>query len=189
MLTHSSLSEPYFVGYNKESASKNRDTLTTKTLTDAEKEALRKYSIGGFRTLNHCLRCDAELSDTDKALYVDINSALNKLDSYIGKCYRGTGLSEEEFQPYLTAFERGLHIAERSFVSTSRTFNIAAENFTSNAFFEIQSKTGKSIARYSADSDEAEILFRSFTVFKVLKAIKKSYCKGFYIYAIWLEEL
>lgn len=148
--------------------SSNR-SLYEKNLTNYEKAVIYKYSNDGFEQLNEDLR--EGKANPQLGVFLDI--CLEKLPDYEGICYRAIKCSKSSLERYYTAFEKGLLVHEKTFLSCSKS-KLLALYFSESPLFIILSKSGKSIeniAKFGIESggqNEQEILFRLNSKFKVL---------------------
>lgn len=138
-------------------------------LSNYEKAIIYKYSDDGFEALNEALRENHTMPTLGRHLV----HVLNKLPDYRLLCYRAVELSTAKLEKYYEAFEKGIVITERSFLSCSKSKSIALA-FCSSPLFIILSRQGKDIekiAKFGINSgqNEGEILFKPNTKFNVLK--------------------
>lgn len=127
-------------------------------MTDEEKAAIHFYAASGFRCLNEYLRSGYKNPIMDKFVKT-LDSALAKLPSYQGIVVRGTSLPSH----IMDLHQPGQKVLYDSFTSTSTD-----SGFSGADTFLILSKTGKPIMGLSNYDNEAEILFKSRTTFKIL---------------------
>jgi hypothetical protein len=142
----------------------------------AELAALEIYSDGDYSRINPVLR-GSRIDLLSRMLYpigvgpgVSMEgitllsaSALNKLEPFRGTVYRESRLYGDQ----LALYEPGKTVKELAFTSTSSETQGAAKRM-GNTLFEITSKTGKAIDRFSRHPREKEILFPPGTEYKVL---------------------
>jgi hypothetical protein len=96
-----------------------------------------------------------------------INSALDKMPNYEGKVYRVSALDPA----IANSYKVGQEITEKGFTSTGteKPIGINIKKGKIETIFNIKSKTGKSISKFSDTPQEDEVLFKSGTKFKVTK--------------------
>lgn len=150
----------------------------TSELTTAEREALgiytgvNEFAFDGSGFYNHPLwellsnegGADA-IRDYQKSLSyrraLTLASALQKLEPYRGKVYRGVSLSPD----LLARYRVGAVVTEPGFLSTSKNENLGLTKRPVR--FVIQSKRGRSIESFSERAHEDEVLFVPFSRFRV----------------------
>jgi len=145
-------------------------------LTIYEEAIIYKYSNDGFESLNENLRKTNGKNDSEFGKL--LNSALSKLENYIGLVFRGVNLTENEINKYIAANKDDNILIEPTFISTSKSRLIAME-YRGNTLFRIFSKRGKEIekiAKFGAHNpqNEREVLFKPNSGFKVLEIINES---------------
>ncbi|MEV0250801.1 ADP-ribosyltransferase [Nocardia sp. NPDC050712] len=136
-------------------------TVPKANLSQKDLDMLRDYTGSGANELNTAIRSGKDLSDGHKFRVESINEALDKLPNHAGPVTRRTELPQEVLDKYV----EGATVTEKSFTSTSKDPN----RFSGPVEFQIMSKTGKDVSPYSLHPDEAEVLFKTDTPFKVLR--------------------
>lgn len=157
-----------------------KSLLTDSSLTYDERYAINKYIGPDSYVLNDNLRNGISLSDSDKKIINNLDSALNKMNNYEGNVTRSLSLSSDDVDYFMKDYKVGNIIEYPAYTSTTigETYNPEAR-----VQFFIKSKHGKNIIKYN--ESEQEILFKRNSKFKV-KDIK--YIDDFYIH-IKLEEI
>lgn len=128
-----------------------------------------KYSDDGYQSLNERLRNLKSISLFGKYL----NHCLKKLPNYKSLCYRTISCTKSDLNKYYDAFIDDLTIKEPSFLSCTKSMNLARQ-FNESPLFIILSKNGKDIEKFakfgleSFGQNEKEILFKNNSRFKVL---------------------
>jgi hypothetical protein len=137
-------------------------------INDFQKAIIYKYTDDGYEEINDQLRLQKPIPQLGKLLI----DSLQPLDEYKGLCYRSIKCSKLHLEKYAKAFAEDSVITEPSFLSCSKTKNLAYL-FSSSPMFVIYSKKGRDvelIAKYGhfSKQNEKEILFLPNTQFKVL---------------------
>ncbi|MGW4241940.1 ADP-ribosyltransferase [Nocardia sp. NPDC004722] len=133
-------------------------------LTWAERRELRKYTGAGYYDLNVALR-NGYVTPQHQIRIDTINSALAKLPNYEGVVYRGALLDNE----VLARYQLGVVVTEKAFTSTSAN---ESQAFLGNARFNIFSRYGRSVVKYSSSPWEREVLFFSGSKFLVVRRLE-----------------
>ena len=139
-------------------------------LTDLEKAIIYWYSENGYESINNVLRNSKGQKQTRLGEF--LNLALSKLPNYQDVVFRSTRFSKAHLEKYQAVFEKNEPIIEYAFTSASTSERIA-RMFGNGIFFEIFSKTGKSVDKISkygltSGQNEKEVIFRSPTQFLIL---------------------
>lgn len=134
-------------------------------LTQQDLDSIYDYSRNGHADINYMLRSGETPNAAQQLRIDDLNSALGKLPPSPGQTVRHTILDAEDIARY----EPGGNVTERSFLSTSRNPNGAADDATAaaNVEFQIVGQNGRDISQYARCPEEGEILFPSGTEFHV----------------------
>lgn len=137
-----------------------------------EDVAVIKYytTEGGSYDLNQFLGSGNEVPISYKNYEKRLNEALNKVDKYVDKTFRGHPDKVNEDWIKKRYFE-GKDVTEPTFFSSSTKRSEALQRIgkdKGNVFYSIDSKTGGSIKNISEHSPESEILFKSKTLFNVI---------------------
>ena len=138
------------------------------SLTKDEEYAIKTYISSKSYVINDNLRRGLELSNEDKKLVKDLNSALDKMP-----IYKGTVVRDLDFMPYdVNDFIKGHKVGN---VVRYPAFTSSTKNNTysddPNVRLIIKSKTGRDISNYN--EGEAEILFKTNCSFSILKQEEK----------------
>lgn len=151
-----------------------------KTLTKDEKYAINTYIGAKSYTLNEKLRLGLPLDDYDKKLINDLDSVLDKVNSYKGNVTRSVSISSDDLDYFMKNYIEGNIIEYPSYISTTigETYNPEA-----NIQMFIESKTGRDITQYN--KEEQEILFKRNSKFRVQKIDRTD---NYYIKIFMKEE-
>lgn len=140
----------------------------SKAVRPTEALAVREYTGSFYNAINRYLRRGREPKNEMLNAYERVlNIAMSKLKSYSGPVFRGTDLTEEQFGKYLAAMERKEPFIEAAFFSTTSSMG---QKFKGNTMYVVRSKNGKIVREISEFPTEDEILFKSGTSFKVVRA-------------------
>jgi hypothetical protein len=125
-----------------------------------DRAALDDYTGSGYAPINKALRESTRPAGMLKRVD-DLSMALSKLKNYEGTVYRGAVLPDR----VLSSFLPGNVISEPGFTSASLD---ASRAFAGNVKFEVRSRTGKHVEKWSQLSQEREVMFDHGTQFKVI---------------------
>lgn len=161
-------------------ADKENTKMIAPELSHEEKIAIYGYSRNQYMGLNPYLRTGEiapQLEGMFTKKYLDnykavLNNALDKIDTkYEGVVYRGARLSKTDaFKLYQDALKND-EVVEHKYYTSAST---GKGNFPGgDTTFLIHSKNGKSIKSLSRHEGEEEVLFKSGTKFRVLRAEEK----------------
>lgn len=147
-----------------------RDILDRTGLDDDDFDAIHSYTGSLHRSLNRYLRDTDTLGRRhDKAVpaFIDqLNIALEKLDVFEGLVYRGMELPPEATRQWVKQLTTpGAVFFDPGFLSATSN---ARAKFPGNIHLTIISKSGRPVQEFSKFAQEAEVLFRSNTKFRVL---------------------
>ena len=139
-----------------------------------EEAILRFYTTEkGYKDFNKALRGEIPMTDFYKSQEKLMNDALEKLPNHNNQTLLWRGLKNTNLDDIKKIYKEGDVIIEKNFVST--TYNI--DDFIKSSrirnfdyIIKIEGKNGKLIETISALPEEAEVLFKSNTSFKVEKA-------------------
>ncbi len=137
-------------------------------LTIFEKTLIYYYTKDGYRKINKSLR-KGRTSKVSELL----GSVLSKLPDHLSLVHRTAYLENRQLNGYRNAFQKGLVILDRGFISASKSILIGRAMPKFNAKFQISTRSGKSIKEFSFSPNEEEILIMSGTSFQVVDVIKK----------------
>ena len=140
-----------------------------KRMTQVEAFSVIRYTGNFYYNINSYLRTGKRNQETMESYVRVTNSGLDRIKSYKGYSYRGTKLKAKEFEKYLNAKNSDSLFVEPAYLSTTSD---TSKVFKGNAFFEVKSKSGKSVKDVSQFPDELEILFKAGTRFKVIEAVE-----------------
>ena len=132
---------------------------------------IHEYTDKIYRKINKYLR-ENKNEDENFDKYIKVtNSGLEKLPPFKGVVYRGTYLTQESIRLYKEAFEKGKTWIEKGFTSSSMDATAA---FDGNVRYEILSKNGVMVEKLSEFANEKEVLFKSYTSFRILDIVEKN---------------
>lgn len=158
---------------DKEYIAKLKNTPDIKTtiekITKQEEHALKQYISSESYKINDKLRRGVELTDIDKQLVTDLNSALDKMPVYRGTVVRDlTFMYEEDVVDFMKQHSSGERVKYSAFTSSTKN-----KTYTDKPQVRlmIESKTGRDISKYNGK--EEEVLFKTNCSFKVLKMEEK----------------
>lgn len=139
-----------------------RDNLKeTYNLTDDEESAIISYKSGDSYSLNGKLTARAELTEYQKKLRDNLDSALEKLPVYRGEVYRHYDFDDfgglDAMKDFLNLFRRGMATNLRGYLSCSTVRNEDRTEGKYTVDMVIQSENGRKLAGFGRDT-EHEIL-------------------------------
>lgn len=147
--------------YNKKKLWENKKSSI---LTYDEEYAINTYM--GFESykINEKLRLDIDLTEQDKKLISNLDSALNKSKNYVGDVTRSVCINLDDLDYFMKDYKKGNIIEYPSYTSTT-----AGDIYNPEARVQmsIKSKNGKDITAYN--KEEQEILFKRNSKFKVIQ--------------------
>jgi hypothetical protein len=188
------------------------DEETFNSLDDLEKIAINYYTLNGDRLFNEWLRARAFDIDPSTQPIVNISwkrgwrdehfeegaqvldAALDKLPNYrspspdtggefdVGVTWRVVAGDREELNKIASFYKTGEVVEEPAYMSTSR---VRAPKKRARILYVVTGKNGKPIEQMSSFSDEAEVLYKRRSRFKVLN-VSGDFDEG---YRIELEEV
>ena len=141
------------------------DDIAMETHLTADKNLVYQYSKNCYRPINAVLYSPVNADRKAVLLTQQLDRALCDFTEYDGITYRGLNLNPETLEKYMKATD----ITPPAFTSTSKKLHIAC-GFTENTLLKIRSKHGREIENLSNHWDEAEVLFRLNTKFKIISA-------------------
>lgn len=152
-------------------------------LSQEESKTINTYTGQDYRRINKALNLGIY---SEEAKVID--KALDKLPSFEGITYRGIYNDNVENLVKQYKENKGNLVQFEAFTSSTLNENIARDvfgaKFGSSILFEIKSKEGRDISKYSHMPNEKEILFKTSSVFKIQSIKKEAKNK----YKIYLEE-
>lgn len=133
-------------------------------LTEDEKAALNAYISSESYTINEKLRSGITLTDEEKWIVDNLDSALGKLPKYKGTVYRSLDSSMMgNLVEFWIFHQPGNIVGYKAFTSTSlKTYDDRMD-----IQYVITSKSGRNITSFNPN--EEEILFERDTLFRVVK--------------------
>lgn len=138
-------------------------------LAEQEEYALKQYISSESYKLNDKLRRGVELTDIDKQLVTDLNSALDKMPAYEGMVTRDlTFMYEDDINDFIETHKVGDIVSYEAFTSSTKN-KIYSDG--PDVRLIIKSKSGRDISKYNGK--EAEVLFKTKCSFKILKQEEK----------------
>ena len=130
-------------------------------LTDDEESAIISYKSGDSYSLNGKLTARAELTEYQKKLRDNLDSALEKLPVYRGEVYRHYDVDDfgglDAMKDFLNLFRRGMATNLRGYLSCSTVRNEDRTEGKYTVDMVIQSENGRKLAGFGRDT-EHEIL-------------------------------
>lgn len=138
-----------------------------------EKVLIYKYSLDGYLGLNEALQYGKP-----HPLENFLNQTLDKLPDYEGLVFRGEAMSNLRKAVFRSALESKHSIEIPSFLSTTRSEQIAQMFSKGDTILRIASFTGKNIEALAFHGEgnpmnEREVLFKSKSKFQVLEIAKE----------------
>ena len=133
-------------------------------LSEAEQDAISRYTSSESYTLNEKLRSGEALTKQEQEWVKNLDSALDKLPSYQGTVYRSVSeMGIDDVDAFVNAIPVGETISSPAYTSSGTEVYDASFPIQ----YVIQSKTGKDLRFYNPD--ESEILFGRNTYFRITK--------------------
>lgn len=132
-------------------------------LTHEEKAAVTAYVGGGSYNLNVSLRDGLPLTEQDRVLMKNLDSALEKLPAYEGKVIRTLDFTTEEQMEFMLKHTVN---AVKSYPAYTSTSTLEGYHDKPSVKMVILSHTARDIRQFN--ESEGEILFRRGTKFKML---------------------
>ena len=133
-------------------------------LSEAEQDAISRYTSSESYTLNEKLRSGEALTKQEQEWVKNLDSALDKLPSYQGTVYRSVSdMGIEDVDAFVNAHHVGGVFSSPAYVSSGTV--VYDESFPIQ--YVIQSNNGKDLRVYNPD--ESEILFGRNTGFRITK--------------------
>ena len=130
-------------------------------LTDDEESAIISYKSGDSYSLNGKLTARAELTEYQKKLRDNLDSALEKLPVYRGEVYRHYDFDDfgglDAMKDFLNLFRRGMATNLRGYLSCSTVRNEDRTEGKYTVDMVIESENGRKLAGFGRDT-EHEIL-------------------------------
>lgn len=152
-----------------------------KRLTDMEQYAVNSHISSDFYIINDCLRNGYILNQEQNALVKNLDSALEKLDSYKGRVSRSVQFySSSDLDKFLSDHEPGQTVTYKDFTSSTASKELYTPDGQVQMFWT--SRRGRNLIKYN--KKEQEILYKRNSSFIVLE---KRHIKG--VYYIFMEEL
>ena len=147
--------------YCRQGCSENDNGPQTPMMSLQERDALRRYSMGEYETINQALRSD-RLTMPQVAFVRVLDSALTKLPLVSNiQVYRGTTTK------YVPLRVGQPPVAFREFLSTSLEREIAQSRFVDDRLMIINVKRGYEITSFSNAGQEKEVLLPRDSKFEV----------------------
>lgn len=133
-------------------------------LTYDEQYAINTYIGPESYKINEKLRLDIDLTEEDKKLISNLDSALNKFKDYTGDVTRSVWINSDDLDYFMKDYKIGNIIEYPSYISTTMG---DIYNPEARVQMFIKSKSGKNITIYN--KEEQEILFKRNSKFKVIQ--------------------
>ena len=146
-------------------------------LDEKEVDALEEYTSDSFLALNSKIRKGEALSNNQKRIVQDLDSALDKIPDYKGKAFRKITFFDnpEGKKEFLERIKQGKETSFKQYLSSSRDKTHVALASKNDIVFEIKSKTGSSVEKYSKNPAEQEVVFKRNSKFKVVDGGKTKF--------------
>lgn len=133
-------------------------------LSEAEQGAIQRYISSEAYSLNEALRTGGVLAKEEQNLVKNLDSALEKLPSYLGTVYRSlSDFGIEDVDAFIRTYRVGKTTSSPAYTSSGT--EVYDESFPIQ--YVIQSKHGKDLRFYNPE--ESEILFARNTKFRITK--------------------
>lgn len=140
-----------------------------KILSDEEQRAINQYISSESYKINDKLRNEIELSESEKILRNNLDSALAKCNNYEGNIVRTVEIKDlEQLDEFIEKNKLGNEIKFNEYLSFS---NKNDYNENANIFIYTKSKTAKDLRKYNPQ--ESELLYKRNSKFLVENIIKK----------------
>lgn len=141
----------------------------TAILNEKERGAVTWYIGGSPYSVNRKLRSGELLSEMEDAMVKNLDAALEKMPVYQGKVVRDMSfVSIEEFKMFAAQHFVGSEVKNLSYVSATVSDSYQE---TPQVRMRIQSKSARDLRLFNPE--EAEVLFRRGTVFKIVSVKKE----------------
>ena len=150
-----------------------------KTIRTSHRKALADYTSQGYRKMVKA-QLGGKFNTIDEARIAlgkaeEVKQGLLTMSGKNVTSYRGLAFGDVKFKSYMKQFEVGKNISFKSLQSTSERYHTAA-GFSrarkNSVILKIKGVSGRDITRYSAQSNEKEILFMKGSRFKIVKIEK-----------------
>lgn len=133
-----------------------------------EKKALSRYTQQDYEWINSDLRTKNMPIEGELLEFVTgIDGALAKIESRVGRSYRGTHLPPKVLDTYLES----AIVSDMAYLSTSASAEVVMTKWNpenNGVFIAIDGFSGRDISSYAFIKNEQEVLFPRATQFKVL---------------------
>lgn len=134
-------------------------------LTDDEESAIISYKSGDSYTLNGKLTARAELTEYQRKLRDNLDTALEKLPVYRGEVYRHYNFDDfggfEAMADFLNLFRKGMVANQRGYLSCSTVSNEDRTGGKYTVNMVIQSENGRRLAGFGRNTENEILLPRN----------------------------
>lgn len=138
-------------------------------LDNDEQYAINQYISFDSYKINDKLRYDRPLTAYDKKMIKDLDSALDRMNNYIGNVVRVLNIEDKDaMNKFMEEHQVGNTVTYKEYLSSS---NKEGYNPGSNIKIYINSSTGKNIMAYNPD--ESEVLYKRNSSFVVKEIIEQ----------------
>lgn len=142
-----------------------RDSLKEEYhLTDDEESAIISYKAGDSYTLNGKLTAKAELTEYQRKLRDNLDTALKKLPVYRGEVYRHYNFDDfggfDAMRDFLSLFKNGRHIELGGYLSCSTVRNEDRTQGKYTVNMVVQSDNGRRLAGFGRNTENEILLPR-----------------------------
>ena len=154
-----------------------------------DKWAMLDYTGPGYAVFNEALRSRSVSADVQHRIDAVVRAmSKSRIKVHTGTVYRGAALPSS-IQETLLA---GATFVDSAFLSSSSKISVAlSSKFFSqgSTLFKIESKTGVDVSAWSKYKNEAEVLFRPSTLFKIKSVEEKCHDLHGLFTLVTMEEL
>ena len=145
---------------------RQRDNLKEEYhLTDDEESAIISYKSGDSYTLNGKLTARAELTEYQRKLRDNLDTALEKLPVYRGEVYRHYNFDDfggfEAMADFLNLFRKGMVANQRGYLSCSTVSNEDRTGGKYTVNMVIQSENGRRLTGFGRNTENEILLPRN----------------------------
>lgn len=134
-------------------------------LTDDEESAIISYKSGDSYTLNGKLTARAELTEYQRKLRDNLDTALEKLPVYRGEVYRHYNFDDfggfEAMADFLNLFRKGMVANQRGYLSCSTVSNEDRTGGKYTVNMVIQSENGRKLTGFGRNTENEILLPRN----------------------------
>lgn len=141
----------------------------TPFLSHGEKRAFNNYLSFESYKINEKQRKHIPLTKEEQRLVNQLNSALDKMDNYVGNVVRCMDIrNPAELEEFLKLHQKDAEVTYEAFTSASTQ---EGYNPDANIRIYIESRNGKDISAFNAA--EKEVLYKSNSTFKIMNYVER----------------